>query len=168
MPFISSSELCSRIKALYRKTWYLNNPFHTVINCSICDSHCITENQNIVIPRLTYDFDKDNVSFFHFQSLVFAIKFTLTWSFYFQYTSLNSEEPGLKEFHAFNKLRKNPFFFTCFDYPCCICSLPIGMAQDEFKIQNYEQARPIALLWDWKLNFCLLSSRHHLRSLEIT
>ena len=27
MPFISSSELCSRIKALYRKTWYLNNPF---------------------------------------------------------------------------------------------------------------------------------------------
>ena len=28
MLFISSSELCSRIKALYRKTWYLNNPFH--------------------------------------------------------------------------------------------------------------------------------------------
>ena len=28
--FISSSELCSRIKALYRKTWYLNNPFHSV------------------------------------------------------------------------------------------------------------------------------------------
>ena len=27
MPFISPSELCSRIKALYRKTWYLNNPF---------------------------------------------------------------------------------------------------------------------------------------------
>ena len=27
MPFFSSSELCSRIKALYRKTWYLNNPF---------------------------------------------------------------------------------------------------------------------------------------------
>ena len=29
MPFISSSELkvCSRIKALYRKTLYLNNPF---------------------------------------------------------------------------------------------------------------------------------------------
>ena len=27
MPFISSSELCSRIKALSRKTWYLNNPF---------------------------------------------------------------------------------------------------------------------------------------------
>ena len=26
MPFISSSELCSRIKALYRKTWYLNSP----------------------------------------------------------------------------------------------------------------------------------------------
>ena len=30
MPFISSSELCSSIKALYRKTWYLNNPFHCV------------------------------------------------------------------------------------------------------------------------------------------
>ena len=28
MPFISSSELCSRIKALYRKTLHLNNPFH--------------------------------------------------------------------------------------------------------------------------------------------
>ena len=27
MPFISSSELCSSIKAQYRKTWYLNNPF---------------------------------------------------------------------------------------------------------------------------------------------
>ena len=27
MPFISSSELCSRIKALYRKTLHLNNPF---------------------------------------------------------------------------------------------------------------------------------------------
>ena len=31
MPFISSSELCSRIKALYRKTWYLNNPFLHII-----------------------------------------------------------------------------------------------------------------------------------------
>ena len=27
MTFISSSQLCSRIKALYRKTLYLNNPF---------------------------------------------------------------------------------------------------------------------------------------------
>ena len=27
MPFISSSELCSRIKALFSKTLYLNNPF---------------------------------------------------------------------------------------------------------------------------------------------
>ena len=27
MPFISSSELCSRIQALYRKTLHLNNPF---------------------------------------------------------------------------------------------------------------------------------------------
>ena len=27
MPFILSSELCSRKKSLYRKTWYLNNPF---------------------------------------------------------------------------------------------------------------------------------------------
>ena len=31
MPFILSSELCSRIKALYRKTWYLNNPFHLIM-----------------------------------------------------------------------------------------------------------------------------------------
>ena len=30
MPFISSSELCSRIKALYRKTLYLNNPFYNI------------------------------------------------------------------------------------------------------------------------------------------
>ena len=29
MPFITSSELFSRIKALYRKTWYLNNPFQS-------------------------------------------------------------------------------------------------------------------------------------------
>ena len=31
MPFISSSELCSRIKALYRKTLYLNNHFQSLI-----------------------------------------------------------------------------------------------------------------------------------------
>ena len=31
MPFISSSELCSRIKAVYRKTLYLNNPFPFLI-----------------------------------------------------------------------------------------------------------------------------------------
>ena len=37
MPFISSSELCSRIKALYRKTWYLNNPFQNIYTyCGVC------------------------------------------------------------------------------------------------------------------------------------
>ena len=35
MPFISSSELCSRIKALYRKTWYLNNPFLSQYNSKL-------------------------------------------------------------------------------------------------------------------------------------
>ena len=34
MPFILSSELCSRIKALYRKTWYLKNPFQKKNNVS--------------------------------------------------------------------------------------------------------------------------------------
>ena len=33
MPFISSSELCSRIKAMYRKPLYLNNPFQKYTRC---------------------------------------------------------------------------------------------------------------------------------------
>ena len=47
MPFISSSELCSRIKALYRKTLYLNNPFLTLLDLQ--ESIDVTERSKLII-----------------------------------------------------------------------------------------------------------------------